>query len=62
MLFNKFLSRFKTKNEIPCEYIELVQFIMDSPLWDGTDQQILDSLPKDLSPKMLQSIKAKIVP
>lgn len=35
------------------EYIDLLLKIMNSPLWDGSEQQLRGSLPKDLNERTL---------
>lgn len=47
-MFFDFFKKFKPK-QIQEEYTELLLKIMDSPLWDGSNEQILRSLPKDLT-------------
>lgn len=60
MIFSKLFQLFKKGNTVNTKYAELVRFIMESPLWDGSDEQILDSLPKDFSQKDLEYLKKKI--
>lgn len=57
MLLNKFLSIFKKEKESEAEYVDLIQFMIESPLWDGTDTQIIECLPKDLSSSTLAYIR-----
>ena len=35
------------------EYVELIRSILNSPLWDGTDDEIYRSLPADLTEETL---------
>lgn len=43
------LPFFKKKKIIQEEYLPLIQRIMSSPFWDGTDTMIRSYLPADLS-------------
>lgn len=57
MLFHLFR---KIKPNIQDEYIDLVAIIMRSPLWDGSDKQIFDSLPSDLSADTIAYVRKKL--
>ena len=50
-----FLRRFhKKKSTIQTEYVDLIKHIILSPMWDGTEAQIRESLPGDLRDETVQ--------
>lgn len=57
MLFDKIFFKFKKNKSYQKEYIDLIQFIVDSPLWNGTDEQIREYLPKDLTIETINHVK-----
>lgn len=59
MFFDFFTKRRKASN-IQEEYIESVISILQSPLWDKTDNQIYLSLPKDLTQDTIEFAKKKL--
>lgn len=59
MLFDFFTKRRKGSN-IQEEYVESVISILQSPLWDKTDNQIYLSLPKDLTQDTIEFAKKKL--
>lgn len=57
MFFNFFNKKtIKVQNE----YIELLEQIMQSSLWDGTDAQLRYVLPKDLNDKTIELVRKKL--
>lgn len=56
MFFNWFRKK-ASKEPLQNEYIDLLIKIMNSPLWNGSDQQLRDSLPKDLNERTLMYAK-----
>lgn len=57
MFFSNFFKKRKEKDSIQQEYVALIQIILNSPLWDGSDEQIYQSLPKDLNSKTIEYVK-----
>ena len=53
MFFHIFPRKRKKPDPIQHEYVELIRYIQNSPLWDGTDEEILRSLPGDLTKETL---------
>lgn len=39
------------------EYVAVIEVILQSPLWDGTDEQIYQSLPGDLTQATIDHAK-----
>lgn len=48
MFFNLFSKKKQKAKEIQNEYVDLLLVAMSSPLWDGSDEQLYASFPKDL--------------
>lgn len=59
MFFDFFTKRRKGSN-IQEEYVESIISILQSPLWDKTDNQIYLSLPKDLTQDTIDFAKKKL--
>lgn len=57
MFFNSIFKKRKKHKIIQYEYIESITKIIKSPLWDGSDEQIYQSLPKDLKPETIEFVK-----
>lgn len=57
MFFNLFLKKHKKEKNIQYEYIDYIKIIINSPLWDGSDEQIYQSLPKDLNFETIEYVK-----
>ena len=53
MFFHLFSRKKKKAAPIQQEYVELIRSILNSPLWDGTDDEIYRSLPADLTEETL---------
>lgn len=56
MFFN-WLKKKAPQEPLQNEYIDLLLKIMNSPLWDGSESQLRDSLPKDLNERTLAYAK-----
>ena len=49
MFFHLFGKKRKKEENIQKEYVDLILTIINSPLWDGTDEEIRAALPADLT-------------
>ena len=58
MFFNWFKKK-ASQEPLQDEYIDLLLKIMNSPLWDGSEQQLRNSLPKDLNERTLMYAKQR---
>lgn len=58
MFFNWFKKK-APKEPLQNEYIDLLLKIMMSPLWDGSEEQLRNSLPKDLNNRTITYAKQK---
>lgn len=58
MFFNWFRKK-NPREPLQEEYVDLILKIMNSPLWNGSDAQLRDSLPKDLNERTLTYAKQK---
>lgn len=59
MFFNSFLKKYTKRKNIQYEYVDCIKIIMNSPLWDGSNEQIYQSLPNDLNPDTIEYVKSK---
>lgn len=57
MFFNLLFKKRKKQDVIQYEYLEAIHTIMNSPLWDGSDEQIYQSLPKDLNAQTVKYVR-----
>lgn len=56
-MFFEWLKRKVSPEPLQNEYLDLLSKIMNSPLWDGSEQQLRSSLPKDLNERTLECAK-----
>lgn len=49
MFFKLFSKIVQGREEIQHEYVDLLITVMNSPLWDGSNEQLYNSFPRDLS-------------
>lgn len=60
-MFFKFLHKKKTPHIQPqTEYVELLIKIMQSPFWDGSDEQLRQALPRDLTDTTIEYARHKL--
>lgn len=57
MFFRRYFKKLKKENKIQQEYVDAIRTIINSPLWDGTEEQIRQSLPKDLTSETIKYVK-----
>lgn len=57
MFFDLLFKKRKKKVLIQQEYTDLIRVILNSPLWDGSDEQIYQSLPADLNAETVAYVK-----